>query len=48
VMPLASRMPAEVSLMAMPTRTGPCPGNPVIYISPPMPWAIWSTPGRPS
>ena len=34
-----------MSLIAMPTRTGPCPGRPVIDISPPMPWAIWSTPG---
>ena len=32
--------------MGMPTRTGPWPGRPVIDISPPMPWAIWSTPGR--
>ncbi len=30
----------------MPTRTGPWPGRPVIDISPPMPWAIWSKPGR--
>src|SRR5258708_7493444 len=28
----------------MPTRTGPCPGWPVIDMRPPMPWAIWSTP----
>ena len=40
VMPLARSMPAEVSLIAMPTRVGPCPGWPVIDISPPMPWAI--------
>ena len=25
-MPLDSKRPAEVSLIAMPTRTGPCPG----------------------
>ena len=30
----------------MPTRTGPWPGSPVIDISPPMPCAIWSKPGR--
>ena len=24
----------------------PLPGSPVIDISPPMPWAIWSKPGR--
>ena len=44
-MPLASSRPAEVSSIAMPTRIGPCPGSPVIDIRPPMPWAIWSTPG---
>jgi len=32
--------------MGMPTRTGPWPGIPVMLINPPMPWAIWSTPGR--
>ena len=32
--------------MGMPTRTGPWPGMPVIDMRPPMPWAIWSTPGR--
>jgi hypothetical protein len=30
----------------MPTRTGPWPGRPVMDISPPMPCAIWSKPGR--
>ena len=30
----------------MPTRTGPCPGKPVIDIKPPIPCAIWSKPGR--
>ena len=42
----ASRRPAHKSSIGMPTRTGPWPGRPVIDISPPMPWAIWSTPGR--
>ena len=42
----ASSSPAQRSSIGMPTRTGPCPGKPVIDISPPMPWAIWSTPGR--
>ena len=30
----------------MPTRRGPVPGRPVTLISPPRPWAIWSTPRR--
>ena len=42
----ASSVPAVTSEMAMPTRIGPRPGSPVIDISPPMPWAIWSTPAR--
>src|ERR1051326_4673658 len=46
-MPLASRMPAEVSLIAIPTRTGPCPGRPVIDMSPPMPCADLIDPGAP-
>ncbi len=45
-MPWASRMPEHRSAMGMPTRTGPCPGMPVMDIRPPMPCAIWSTPGR--
>ena len=45
-MPSAQNSPAVRSATGMPTRTGPCPGNPVIDISPPMPWAIWSKPGR--
>ena len=32
--------------MGTPTRTGPWPGRPVIHISPPIPCAIWSNPGR--
>ena len=44
----ASRLPAVRSAIGMPTRTGPWPGRPVIDISPPMPWAIWSKPGRPA
>ena len=39
------KMPADRSATGMPTRTGPWPGRPVIDISPPMPWAIWSKPG---
>ena len=46
MMPSASKLPAVMSAMAMPTRTGPCPGSPVMDISPPMPCAIWSTPAR--
>ncbi len=45
-MPLAVKSPAVRSAIGMPTRTGPCPGSPVIDISPPMPCAIWSKPGR--
>ncbi len=41
-MPCARKMPAVRSAIGMPTRTGPCPGNPVIDISPPSPCAIWS------
>ena len=44
----AQKSPAVRSAIRMPARTGPCPGRPVIDIRPPMPWAIWSTPGRPS
>ena len=44
--PCASSIPAVRSEMGMPTRTGPCPGSPVIDMSPPRPCAIWSTPGR--
>ena len=33
-------VPALRSATGMPTRTGPCPGRPVIDISPPMPCAI--------
>ena len=44
--PIASRLPAVRSSIGMPTRIGPRPGSPVIDISPPMPWAIWSTPAR--
>ena len=40
MMPSASKLPALKSAIGMPTRTGPCPGRPVIDISPPMPWAI--------
>ena len=36
----------ERSAIGMPTRTGPWPGRPVIDMSPPMPCAIWSKPGR--
>ena len=46
MMPSAQNSPAQRSAIGMPTRTGPCPGSPVIDISPPMPWAIWSKPGR--
>ena len=45
-MPSAQNKPAVRSATGMPTRTGPWPGNPVIDISPPMPCAIWSKPGR--
>ena len=45
-MPSAQNSPAERSAIGMPTRTGPWPGMPVIDISPPMPCAIWSKPGR--
>ena len=45
-MPMAQNSPAVRSATGMPTRTGPCPGIPVIDINPPMPWAIWSKPGR--
>ena len=40
MMAWARNMPDVRSAIAMPTRTGPCPGSPVIDISPPMPWAI--------
>ena len=43
---MAQKMPAVRSATGMPTRTGPWPGSPVIDISPPMPCAIWSNPGR--
>ena len=42
----ASRVPAVTSETAIPARIGPRPGSPVTDISPPMPWAIWSTPAR--
>ncbi len=45
--PCAANRPAHRSATGIPTRTGPCPGSPVIDISPPIPWAIWSKPGRP-
>ncbi len=45
-MPMAQNRPAVRSAIGMPTRTGPCPGKPVIDINPPMPCAIWSKPGR--
>ena len=38
--PCASSIPAVRSAIGMPTRTGPCPGSPVIDISPPSPCAI--------
>ena len=44
--PNASRFPAVRSAIGIPTRTGPCPGSPVMLISPPIPCAIWSTPAR--
>ena len=44
--PIARYIPAVRSAIGTPTRTGPWPGSPVIDMSPPMPWAIWSTPGR--
>ena len=44
-MPIAQKIPADRSATGMPTRTGPCPGRPVIDISPPIPCAIWSKPG---
>ena len=44
--PKASRFPAVRSSMGMPTRIGPRPGSPVMDMSPPRPWAIWSTPPR--
>ena len=44
--PMAAYMPLERSAIGTPTRTGPWPGSPVIDIRPPMPWAIWSKPGR--
>ena len=42
-MPMASWWPAAESDTAMPARTGPWPGRPVMLISPPTPWMIWST-----
>ncbi len=47
MMPCAQSRPAQRSAIGMPTRIGPLPGSPVIDISPPMPCAIWSKPGRP-
>ena len=44
--PSAQYSPAALSATAMPARTGPWPGSPVTDISPPMPWATWSKPGR--
>ncbi len=44
--PCVRIVPAAVSEIAMPTRDGPVPGGPVTLITPPRPWAIWSTPGR--
>ena len=43
---IAQGMGGLMSITGMPTRTGPWPGRPVMLISPPMPWAIWSKPGR--
>jgi len=37
---MAVKIPAVRSATGMPTRTGPCPGKPVIDIRPPMPCAI--------
>src|SRR5215813_3474870 len=34
-MPMAQNRPAHKSAMGIPARTGPCPGRPVIDISPP-------------
>ena len=34
------------SATAIPARTGPWPGKPVTAMRPPIPWAIWSKPGR--
>ena len=45
-MPYAAKMPAQLSATAIPTRSGPWPGIPVTDMSPPMPCAIWSKPGR--
>ena len=45
-MPTARYSPAARSETAMPARAGPVPGSPVTLISPPRPWAIWSTPPR--
>ena len=44
--PCAAKPPAVRSAIGMPTRIGPSPGVPVIDINPPIPWAIWSRPGR--
>ena len=44
--PMARYRPAARSDTGIPARTGPAPGSPVTLISPPMPWAIWSTPPR--
>ena len=46
MMPRAASSPAPTSTTAAPTRTGPWPGKPVTDMSPLMPWAIWSKPGR--
>jgi hypothetical protein len=42
----ASMLPAVRSPTAMPTRSGMPSGSPVTDMSPVMPWAIWSSPGR--
>ncbi len=44
--PYAAKMPAQRSAIGRPTRSGPWPGKPVTDMSPPMPCAIWSKPGR--
>ncbi len=44
--PTARYSPADRSDTGMPTRVGSVPGRPVTLMSPPMPWAIWSTPPR--
>ena len=44
--PCVRNVPDAVSEMATPAREGPVPGGPVTLIKPPMPCAIWSSPGR--